>query len=185
MRKTTLVAAAVALIATVCFGVWAASPTKAPVSPLTGQEIEPLQMMVNPKQLPTVEFVETHEKAQLALLMFSAFQCGTYAAMSDNEKEKARLFEVGIKAGREFLDDVNHGQIPDEPGVVPEAVMTLLRYTAYNLTSDKELAELGGKPKKVEGPSNDFVLGRIFEFSTSSAYKMARVAEKSVYAPEG
>jgi hypothetical protein len=147
-------------------------------------------MMVNPKQLPTVEFVETHEKAQLALLMFSAFQCGTYAAMSDNEKEKARLFEVGVKAGREFLNSVNQGQIT-EAGVVPEAVMTLLSYTAYNLASDIELAELGGKtkpgriPKKVEGPSNDFVLGRIFEFSTSSAYKIARVAEKSVYAPEG
>jgi hypothetical protein len=58
MRKTTLFAVAVALIATVCFGVWAASPTNAPVSPLTGQRIEPLQMMVNAKEVPTVEFVD-------------------------------------------------------------------------------------------------------------------------------
>ena len=58
MRKTTLFAVAVALIATACFGVWGASPAKAPVSPLTVQGIEPLQMMVNAKELPTVEFTD-------------------------------------------------------------------------------------------------------------------------------
>jgi hypothetical protein len=58
MRKPTLFVVAVALIATVGFGVWAASPAKAPVSPLTVQGIEPLQMMVNAKELPTVEFVD-------------------------------------------------------------------------------------------------------------------------------
>jgi hypothetical protein len=40
------------------FGVWAASPANAPVSPSLGQGIEPLQIMVNAKELPTVEFAD-------------------------------------------------------------------------------------------------------------------------------
>jgi len=40
------------------FGVWAASPAKAPVSPSLGQGIEPLQMMVKAKELPTVEYAD-------------------------------------------------------------------------------------------------------------------------------
>jgi hypothetical protein len=40
------------------FGLWAASPAKAPVSRAIVQGIEPLPMMVNAKELPTVEFVD-------------------------------------------------------------------------------------------------------------------------------
>jgi hypothetical protein len=50
-------AVAAALIAT-GFGVWAASPTNAPVSPSIAQGIQPLQLMVNAKELPTVEFAD-------------------------------------------------------------------------------------------------------------------------------
>jgi hypothetical protein len=57
MRNTTLFAFAPALIA-VGFGVWAASPANAPAPPSTVQGIEPLQIMVNAKELPTVEFAD-------------------------------------------------------------------------------------------------------------------------------
>jgi hypothetical protein len=57
MRNATLFAFTPALIA-IGFGVWAASPAKAPVSPSLGQGIEPFQMMVNAKEMPTVEFVD-------------------------------------------------------------------------------------------------------------------------------
>jgi hypothetical protein len=57
MRKTTLFAFAPALIA-IGFGVWAASPANTPASPSIVQGIEPLQMMVNAKELPVVEFVD-------------------------------------------------------------------------------------------------------------------------------
>jgi hypothetical protein len=57
MRNTALFGFAPGLIA-VGFGVWAASPANAPVSPPLGQGIEPLQIMVNAKELPTVEFVD-------------------------------------------------------------------------------------------------------------------------------
>ena len=57
MRKTTLFAVAAALIAT-GFGVWATAPTNARVSPSTVQGIEPFQLMMNAKDLPTAEFAD-------------------------------------------------------------------------------------------------------------------------------
>jgi hypothetical protein len=57
MRNTTLFAFAPGLIA-IGFGVWAASPANAPVSPSIGQGIEPFQLMMNAKDLPTAEFAD-------------------------------------------------------------------------------------------------------------------------------
>jgi hypothetical protein len=56
MLKTTLVAAAAALIAT-GLGVWATSPTNAR-APSTGQGIDPHQMMMNASAMPATEFVD-------------------------------------------------------------------------------------------------------------------------------
>jgi hypothetical protein len=59
MRTSTtrLFAVAAALLAT-GFGVWAASPTNARVSPSIGQGIEPFKLMMNAKELPAVELVD-------------------------------------------------------------------------------------------------------------------------------
>ena len=57
MRKTSLFAFTPALIA-IGFGVWAASPVNAPASPSMDQGIEPLQMMVHAKDMPTAEFAD-------------------------------------------------------------------------------------------------------------------------------
>ena len=57
LRKTILFSVAAALFA-IGFGVWAASPAKAPVSPSIGQGIEPHQLMVNAKEMPTVEYAD-------------------------------------------------------------------------------------------------------------------------------
>jgi hypothetical protein len=54
MRKITLFAVAAAVIAT-GFGVWAAAPTNARIAPLHSQGIEPFQLMMNAKGLPTAE----------------------------------------------------------------------------------------------------------------------------------
>jgi hypothetical protein len=40
------------------FGVWAASTTNARVAPSIVQGIEPFQLMVNAKEMPTVEFAD-------------------------------------------------------------------------------------------------------------------------------
>ena len=57
MRKISLFAVAAALTAT-GFGVWAASTTNARVVPSIVQGIEPFQVMMTAKELPTVEFAD-------------------------------------------------------------------------------------------------------------------------------
>ena len=52
MRNASLFAFTPALIA-IGFGVWAAPPANAPVSPSIGQGIEPFKLMVNAKELPS------------------------------------------------------------------------------------------------------------------------------------
>ena len=56
MRKIRLFAVAAAMTAT-GFGVWAAS-TNARVAPSVGQGIEPIQVMMTAKDLPTIEFAD-------------------------------------------------------------------------------------------------------------------------------
>jgi hypothetical protein len=53
MRKITMFAVAATMFA-IGFGVWAAAPTNARV-PSTSQGIEPIQLMMNTKGLPTAE----------------------------------------------------------------------------------------------------------------------------------
>jgi hypothetical protein len=89
------------------------------------------------------------EKARLARTAWSAFQCATYAEMSGDKKEQARLFDVAFKAARDFIEAAKIGQIPAEVArsQVPIGVSMLL-----------------------QGPSTDFIVGRIFENSTRDAY---------------
>lgn len=89
------------------------------------------------------------EKARLARTMWSAVQCGTYAEMLDNGKEQSRLFELAVKAGREFLDAFENGQIP------PEVVNTEVPV---------------GVAWLLQGPNTDFIIGRIFENAIRDAY---------------
>jgi hypothetical protein len=53
MRKISMCAVAATMVA-IGFGVWAAAPTNARVGS-TGQGIEPMQLMMNAKGLPTAE----------------------------------------------------------------------------------------------------------------------------------
>jgi hypothetical protein len=89
------------------------------------------------------------EKARLARTAWSAFQCATYAEMSGDKKEQARLFDVAFKAARDFIEAAKIGQIPAEVArsQVPIGVSMLL-----------------------QGPSTEFIVGRIFENSTRDAY---------------
>ncbi|MDN5865718.1 MAG: hypothetical protein L0I62_11000, partial [Gammaproteobacteria bacterium] len=47
-----------------------------------------------------------HPKANTARLMWSAFSCATFAEISGDKKEQERLFELGYKAGKTFVDGV-------------------------------------------------------------------------------
>jgi hypothetical protein len=57
MRRISLFAVAAALMAT-GFGVWAASTTNARVAPSVGEGIEPFQLMINAKGLPSEEIAD-------------------------------------------------------------------------------------------------------------------------------
>ena len=89
------------------------------------------------------------EKAKLGRVSWSSFQCATWADMSGNKKEHAPLFVVGLKAGREFINAVRSGQVTAKLAKqeAPIEVTTLL-----------------------EGPSTDFLLGRIFQSAGLDAY---------------
>jgi hypothetical protein len=89
------------------------------------------------------------EKARLARTMWSAFQCATYAELSKDQKEQERLFLIGVKAGRDFLEALKNGQISRE--------------TASNEVPIGVIGLLGG-------PSPDFIVGRVFENATRDAY---------------
>ena len=81
--------------------------------------------------------------------MWSAFECGTYAEMSDDEKEQTRLFELGVKAGRDFLGARESHQITDDDvrNEVPFFMLLVL-----------------------QGPSTDFIIGRVFQFAYTRTF---------------
>jgi hypothetical protein len=87
-------------------------------------------------------------KARLSQLMWSAFMCSTYAENAEKKEEQNRLFDAGYKAGQSFMAAVEGGQVSkdDFSKHVPVYVGLLL-----------------------QGPSTEFVLGRIFEFASGQA----------------
>lgn len=81
-------------------------------------------------------------------IMWSAFQCSTYAEMAGDQKEQERLFTLGHNVGKAFLSDIQNGTISDdEIKQMPIGVRLLL-----------------------EGPSMEFIAGRIFESAMRDAY---------------
>jgi hypothetical protein len=92
---------------------------------LTGGRLanEGLKMMVRAKLYAVATIVATAttfssltlaadtDKARLSHVMWSAFQCSALAEMSGDKNEQARLFQVGLKAGRDFLEAAKNGEI--------------------------------------------------------------------------
>src|SRR3954471_24767792 len=54
------------------------------------------------------------EKALLGRIMWSAFECSTYAELSDYNSEQERLHLVGLNAGRTFLEAMKAGQVSEQ-----------------------------------------------------------------------
>ena len=91
------------------------------------------------------------EKALLGNIMWSAFQCSTYAEMSDtlvDKSERERLHLVGLNAGRTFLEAMKAGQIPEQ--ALREAV-------PINVLQRRE------------GPSNEVIIDKIYAAATGQA----------------
>lgn len=82
------------------------------------------------------------EYAVMGRELWSAFQCSSWASIIGEGKEQERLFLFGYAQGEKFLAAAKAGKIenPDINQEVPIGVTML-----------------------VQGPTNDFILGRIFE----------------------
>lgn len=94
-------------------------------------------------------------KPNLGRLMWSAFECATYAELAGtkelagNKNEQARLFQLGYSAGEKFLAGIKNGTITKtETADAPWAVVMLLG-----------------------GPTSDFMIGRIYQSASDDAFE--------------
>ena len=91
----------------------------------------------------TVQADEVSKKfAKKAHYMVVAFDCSLIAGSYKNTEEQKRLFDAGLEAGREFLGAARAGKVKKQEflKVIPWQVSMAM-----------------------QGPSDDFILGRIFE----------------------
>ena len=73
--------------------------------------------------------------------MSGAFKCSTYAAIFHDQKEQQRLFQIGLKAGRDYVEGLKS---VDDP---TSELLTFIR-----------------------GVPTDFVVGQLYEAESTHAY---------------
>jgi hypothetical protein len=94
----------------------------------------------------------------LAENAWAAWSCSTLASISGNDKDRERLFKFGYESGKESIQSLKDGKISAEE---------------WNGTAPIGFA------MRMQGPSIDFVLGRIFEFVQTDTYDAVVVATKA------
>lgn len=84
----------------------------------------------------------------MAKASWSAFECTSLASKIENTEEQERLFKFGYNQGHKFLAALKEGKIKQEDlsTQVPMIMLMLL-----------------------QGPTPDFMLGRVFEAAQDSA----------------
>lgn len=87
--------------------------------------------------------------ARDARLVWSSFQCATYAEYSGDQTERERLFTLGVATARTLIDAIRNHEIADAD---------LQREAPIGL-----LLSLGG-------PSTDFMVGVIFAHVSDDAF---------------
>lgn len=107
-----------------------------------------VMVLVLTSQVIAAKESRMQSKANTARVMWSAFSCATFAGMSGDEKEQERLFELGYKSGKVFIDGVRTKTISEAE--IKEAPVGVL----WNMA----------------GPTTEFVIGRIFEAASNDAY---------------
>ena len=73
--------------------------------------------------------------------MTGAFRCSTYASIFHDQKEQQRLFQIGLKAGRDYVEGLKSRDDPTS-----------------------ELSTF------IRGVSTDFVVGQMYESESTHAY---------------
>ena len=81
------------------------------------------------------------EIVSLSDKMSGAFRCSTYASLFHDQKEQQRLFQIGLKAGRDYVEGLKSRDDPTSE------VLTFIR-----------------------GVSTDFVVGQMYEAESTHAY---------------
>ena len=102
------------------------------------------------------------EKALQGHIMWSTFQCSAFAELGDNKNEQERLYLVGLNAGRTFLEAMKAGQISEE-AVKADVPINVLQ--------------------RLEGPSNEFVIGKIHAAATGSARDEIAKRKTGIWGP--
>lgn len=94
--------------------------------------------------------ITSKEYAILGKATWSSFECSSLASEMKNVKEQTRLFEAGYTNGLTFIGALKTGKINnnDLSNEVPIVVISLL-----------------------QGPTPDFILGRIYENAQDAALK--------------
>ncbi|MGN6748842.1 MAG: hypothetical protein ACTHJS_09650, partial [Xanthobacteraceae bacterium] len=73
--------------------------------------------------------------------MSAAFRCSTYASLFHDSKEQQRLFQIGLKAGRDYVEGLK--------------------------SRDDPTSEMSAF---IRGVSTDFVVGQMYEAGSTRAY---------------
>jgi hypothetical protein len=84
------------------------------------------------------------EVGSLGDKMSGAFKCSIYASMFHDQKEQQRLFQIGLKAGRDFVEGMK-GRTDPDPSV-------------------------GAMLAFVRGVSTDFMVGTMYESEATKAF---------------
>jgi hypothetical protein len=102
------------------------------------------------------------EFAVLGQVTWSAFECASWAGVMKDRVEQDRLFNIGLSSGRRFIDAVRAGKVRenDISVQVPVGLVMLL-----------------------QGPSTDFMLGRIFERVQDHALKEVVSSKDTINEP--
>jgi hypothetical protein len=74
--------------------------------------------------------------------MSGAFRCSAYASLFHDQKEQQRLFQIGLKAGRDFVEGLKSRDDPTK----------------------------GEMSTFIRGVSTDFVVGQMYESESTHAY---------------
>lgn len=88
------------------------------------------------------------EYAAMGKATWSAFECSALAEKSKNQKEQERLFKYGYAQGLKFISAIQSGKVKREDLSKGAPMMMLLL---------------------LQGPTPDFMLGRVFESALDSA----------------
>jgi hypothetical protein len=86
----------------------------------------------------------------MARVMWSSFECSCLAEKVGNTEEQARLFQFGYDQGQKFIAALKSNKITKEDLGSEVPIGVLLR---------------------LQGPTPDFMLGRIFQATAESAFE--------------